>query len=522
MSRWGKISWLLCGLSIVILLGARFFLGGWINLLWIPLGIFLVSFFVALVVDFRFYLEFLTLRTTKHGMNMGAMILLVLAILVSLNFIAVRHNKTWDFTEEGLFTLAPQSKDLLKNLKDDMHVRIFYRGDKDKELKQKMMGSFELFQEASSKVKVEFINAYVNNQMAQEYLKGTRDNEQVVIFVEYKGRRERVEQPYEEEKITAAMIRATREKQTSVYFLTGHGERDIDSEEDTGLSTFKKSLTDSNYKVAKLNLMETPEIPADAGIIAIVGPQSQIFETEFEKLRAFARKGGKFFIAADPGMKHQISLLTRTFGVEFKNNYVINDAIQLTGRGSAGALGMVYDRGSDITKSFRSGDQFTLFDLASEVTKAADSPTGLSYTELVKTVPNSFALNEISKNAKPSDRRFYTLALAVNGKLGGEAGADGKVEDKSGDDEFSAVIFGDSDFVTQKDIIQGMNIDLAMNSISYLAKESDLISIRPKQPAGTKMSMTSVVRDLVVLAGLMIPLLFVSTSGVVWYRRRSA
>ena len=59
MSRWGTISWLVCGLSLVIVVVARYILGGWHDFLWAPLVIGLLTFIAAFVVDFRFYLEFL-------------------------------------------------------------------------------------------------------------------------------------------------------------------------------------------------------------------------------------------------------------------------------------------------------------------------------------------------------------------------------------------------------------------------------------------------------------------------------
>ncbi len=64
MSRWAKISWLLCGLSVLILVAVRFILGGWANFLYVPLVVLVVCFALALVLDWKFYLGFFTLRTT--------------------------------------------------------------------------------------------------------------------------------------------------------------------------------------------------------------------------------------------------------------------------------------------------------------------------------------------------------------------------------------------------------------------------------------------------------------------------
>lgn len=88
MSKLAKILWLVSGLSLMALLTIRYILGGWeTDWMYLPLGLFVICFFVALVVDYKFYFEFLTLKTTKHGMNMGVLILLVMALLVSVNFL---------------------------------------------------------------------------------------------------------------------------------------------------------------------------------------------------------------------------------------------------------------------------------------------------------------------------------------------------------------------------------------------------------------------------------------------------
>ena len=63
---------------------------------------------------------------------------------------------------------------------------------------------------------------------------------------------------------------------------------------------------------------------------------------------------------------------------------------------------------------------------------------------------------------------------------------------------------------------------MALNTMAYLARESDLISIRPKDPVGTKLIMTTTQKGVVVVAGISLPLVLLIFSGVFWYRRRNA
>ena len=100
MSKWGLASLTIATLCLIIVLVARFILGGWLDMLWFPLGMGIVSFSVLIITEFRTILDFLTMRTTKNGMNMGMIILLMVVVLASVNYLSIRYNKTFDLTEE--------------------------------------------------------------------------------------------------------------------------------------------------------------------------------------------------------------------------------------------------------------------------------------------------------------------------------------------------------------------------------------------------------------------------------------
>ncbi|MCB0355585.1 MAG: GldG family protein [Bdellovibrionales bacterium] len=518
MSKLAKILWLVSGLSLAALVTVRYILGGWTtDWLFLPLGVFSICFLVALVVDYKFYLEFFTLRTTKHGMNMGVLIVLVMAFLVSINYLGKKHAKTWDLTEEKLNSLSEQSVGLLNNLKSDVKFVAFYRGEEDAQEKQQVKTVFNIYKESSSHIQLKFVDAYVENELAQEYLGDLQDKNQVVLFAEFNNKRVRVESPYNEQNVTSAIIKVTREGQKTVYFLTGHGERYINSEEPEGLALFKQRLEESSYIVKELNLITAQVIPTDADIIAIIGPTLQILEGERELLKTYLEKGGRLFIAADPGEKHQISLLTKMFGIEFRNNYILDVGLnRLMGRGVAGILGIEFDQESEITKKFIGKRGFTVFDKVSQLTEDPNVSSNIHLTSLIKSPKTSFLVNELKNVQRPTQQGAYTLAMVAEGHL------NKTTDNNDKKNEFAAVVFGDSDFVAQKDIINGFNIDLALNTIAYLAKEADLINITPKAPKDTQMSLTSTNFNIMVVLGLLMPLVFLILSGVVWFRRRGA
>ena len=52
--------------------------------------------------------------------------LIFLGILVGINWLANRQNKRWDLTENQQFTLAEQTQQVVRDLKQPLHVRVFY------------------------------------------------------------------------------------------------------------------------------------------------------------------------------------------------------------------------------------------------------------------------------------------------------------------------------------------------------------------------------------------------------------
>ncbi len=521
MSKWGKIGFLVSGLSLLVLFVTRLILGGWMDLLWVPFGLFCGAFVMAVAVDYKFYFDFLSMRTTKHGMNMGVLILLSVILLVAINFLGTRFDKTFDMTKEKLNTLSEPTLQALGGLDDDLKLLVFYRGTDDKELRGQLKQNFQTYVDANPRVKIQFMDALLEVEAAKKYLESQR----FAVVLDYKGKRAQIDEPYDEEKTTSAIFKVTAKEDKTIYFLTGHGERDIDGDGGENIKMFAENLRSDGYKVAKLNTMAGEKLPPPPAVVVIAGPRSPLLDGELDGLREFARAGGHLLILADPGEKHNLALLTKSVGVEFRNNYILNEFDNLEQLGPQAALGADYDRNSDITKKFFLGGRVmgSIFMLASEVARAGDASTELTFKDIVKTTPKAYVSNQ-PKPVKNPEPRSVTIGVSVSGpvtalakKVGDEAAK--KDGDKKAD--FSAVVFGDSDFMSNQYIRLGANRDLAMNTVAYLANDANHISVRPKTPEATPLELTTTKEIVVILAGLSLPLCLIILSGFFWYRRRN-
>ena len=85
----------------------------------------------------------------------------------------------------------------------------------------------------------------------------------------------------------------------------------------------------------------------------------------------------------------------------------------------------------------------------------------------------------------------------------------------------SIVVVGDTDFASNKYSGSAKNSDLFINSINWLAKDFELISIRPKTQAYRELVLTKSERDFIRWSGwLLMPTLVTLGGFISWWRRR--
>ncbi|MDZ4083293.1 MAG: Gldg family protein [Bdellovibrionales bacterium] len=511
MSKISKISLLLSGLFAVSVVVTRIILNGWVGGMWAPLGLSIALFTFAVIRDWRLMFEFFTLKTTKHGMNMGALILTMLVLLVAVNYLAVSKEKKWDWTSEGLNSLSEQSVKAVENLKADTELVLLYRtGENEEQIRRQVQDVAALYTAASSKLKLKMYNALQRPDLAKayEYTSGP-----YAIFLVQKNaagtgdRHMKVEEPTEEE-ITRTLLRFARDKKKVVYFVAGHGEHDLSLKGPESISQFKSDL-ELSYDVKALELFKDPTIPEDADLVVIAGPRQSYLPAEIEALRAYAKRGGRIFAAIDPDSGHGLAGFTKTFGIEFQNNYVLDPRAMIPGAGNIAAIGNDFSTTAEATRPLRNG--FTLFLIASALKRAPDAPKSITLEDLVKSDETPVATDQLTNSPKVRMKGPHTLAMMATGKL------------EETDKEFQVIIAGDGDFLRDNLYRNNLNRDFAMNAVSSLAKDMDLVSIRPKAPKGTQLMMTQT-QLMTVLFGFLlpVPILMFFTSGLLWWRRKAA
>ena len=81
------------------------------------------SIMIGLAANYRQILHTLGKRSTKYFTNYVISVILVLALVAGVNFLAQRHVKRFDLTGIGRYTLAPQTKQILDKLDQDLEIK---------------------------------------------------------------------------------------------------------------------------------------------------------------------------------------------------------------------------------------------------------------------------------------------------------------------------------------------------------------------------------------------------------------
>jgi len=464
-------------------------------------------------------------RSARYGALAGVSVLAVLGILIAVNYLSSRQNKRWDLTENKQYTLSDQTVKLLQNLKAPVKFVVFDRGEDLERFKPRLTE----FGYHSNQVSLEFVDADRKPVQAKEY----EIQSYGTVVIEYMGRRERITTDTEQD-ITNALIKVLTPQEKRVYFLAGHGEKDPSDSERNGYSSIVDALKRDNYQWEKLVLAQTNAIPANATIVVIAGPRTDLLEAEVNLLREYlATRAGKLLVMLDPpepGGK-QFPLLQALLGewsVETGNNVVIDvsGVGQLFGGDASVPVAASYPRHA-ITEGFA---LLTAFPLARSVAPAASPAEGKTAQPIVETSPKSWAetdlrpSGEVELNEDKGDKPGpVTIAVAVSAPAAEapKPEASTPADDTAPKPESRLVAFGDSDFAANFALgIQG-NSDLFMNTINWLAQQEGLIAIRPREPSDRRLTLTeSNVRSLRWMALLIVPAVVFGAGLFTWWRRR--
>ncbi len=318
-------------------------------------SILLVVWLLYLLITGR---SFWQKRSTQAGTNAFVSTLSLLIILGLINFLAVRYLTPIDLTENQLFTLSPQSQEIVKNLEQPVKVWLFVKdpNPRDKDL-------LENYSRYNENFEFEFVDPDTNIGLTKRFNVQSLGD----VYLEYGDKKQlaqtliefNTQQPLSEIELTNAIEKIKRDYTPTVYFLQGHGEYSLEASQGDSISIAVNSLKNKGYNIEPLNLVTLSKIPDDADTIIIAGPQRKLFEQEVQALEDYSDQGGNLLILLNPNLETGLEPLLEKWGVQLDDRIVIDGSGQgnLVGLGPATPLINTYGN-HPITKAFNKGISF--------------------------------------------------------------------------------------------------------------------------------------------------------------------
>jgi ABC-type uncharacterized transport system involved in gliding motility auxiliary subunit len=436
-------------------------------------------------------------KNTASGFNIALQIAAVIGILSAVNYFGTRHHMRLDLTENKQYSLSEQSLKVVKDLKEPVSVMLFVR--RSDSYAQNLETLWKQYSHASEKIKLEIIDVDQNPTLARQN-KITTSGSSLLS----RGAQTTTITGNQEQDLTSALIKITRDSQKTIYFTVGHGELAYDKYDKDSISQLKDYLEKQSYKLDQLSLFITGKVPSDAALVVVPAPTKPLTDKALDALEAYIKDGGKVFLASNPQTESNLDKLSRRFGIDIKDDLVIDPKANFYGDL---AVPVVTKFPYHVTTQSL---QAAYFPGSRSLQKLEKQPEGVTnIAPLVETSDAAWGESDLKARPVQFDAGKDTKG-PIPLVLVAELGAKGKLMVAGNGYFFSNAAFGNLN-----------NGDLFMNAVNWMTGEDSLVSIPPKESSNKQLTLTPA-QYMAVLYGttLGFPLVLLVLAGYMWWRRR--
>lgn len=479
-----------------------------------------------------------TRRRVAFGLNAGVAVLLAAVLAVMVNYLAHRHYARADWSRSKFYGLSDKTLSLLAGLSNRVDVVVFFQPEH--EAYDDVNNLLKEYAHASPLVHVERVDPNRDLARAEQLARRFQVDELNVVVFDCAGRSKFVSAadlmdldysgvmrggaPQQttfkgELAFSSALQSITQARQPVVYFLRGHGERDInDRDPYTGYSSLAQQVRRDNAEVRDLALGEARGIPADADAVIVPGPTKTLAQQEIDVLRAWLDNSGRLMVLLDTGSAAGLHPLLEAWGVRLEDDVVVDPTRTLSGLDL-----FVNDYGEHaITRNLR--DVTSVFYLPRSI-EPAPPPEGAAVQAdqpnvawIARSSPDSWAESDLEQKPMKFDAardRKGPIAIAVAAEKGPVLGVDVDIRPSR------LVVFGDTDFLSNG-ALSGGNVDLFLSALNWLLERDQLMAIAPKPVDETRLVMTQgQVNRLFWIVVVLIPGLIGILGTGIWLQRRA-
>jgi hypothetical protein len=263
-------------ISVIAGFGVSRIFNSWGLSSFIPMGVgggVIIGFSVLKSIRNKWFSTETSKRKALVGTNVAIMSIFAAGIFAITGFINSRHYERFDLTLSGKYSLSHKTKNILKNL--DKPVVITTLFNPGEIFYEQIVDILKEYAYNSEKIKMENVDPLRNRTKVEELAKRLKIDDlqlNTVVFEcgEYSKhvpQSEVIEKQYPfkfkgEEAFTEAILSVTQEKQTAIYLVTGHGERNFEDYDRGGISGIANACDcRSNQGLSDRRNKHHPQLP---------------------------------------------------------------------------------------------------------------------------------------------------------------------------------------------------------------------------------------------------------------------
>lgn len=446
------------------------------------------------------------------GLNVFASLLLAVAAVVLLNYLAAKHFRyRCDVSKKQFYSLSDKTKNILSTLKGDISAHVVFRvssPEKEETVRDilRLLEAYRQYAHGAGTLNLTVERVDPDRDLATtESLKKNYDlrNSDVVLF-ESGGRsrcipernivrsetrsstpaaaRQSVKTEFAgEREFSSAILSLMDSRRPVVCFVKGHGEREVDDfTKGAGYSDIARALRFENIDVRSIRLTDAAGIPADCDLLILAGPRKTLHRSEAALLSTYLKTKHSMMVLIDSGQTTGLEQLMAEWAVGLPDETVIDKISALSALLGTGEELYLQSFGTHpITANLADMTMILPRPVLPLEAGAPPSADGLDdkprVTMLVASSESSWSKTDSTTPPRydPSvDRKGpVSVALAV------ERGPAGGVN--VGLKPTRIVVVGDSDFLANNQC-SGANEDFFINSVNWLLERGSLVALGPK------------------------------------------
>ena len=428
-------------------------------------------------------------------------LLLVLAMAGALFQFAARHPAQWDVTQNALNSLEPGSVEALALLQGPVKITV-YATEQDAQVGdiRKLIREFvSIYQRYKPDISLSFVDPVKEPEaMRKASIKGNGE-----MIIEFGGRNEHIT-TLNEQTLSSALLRLAHTKDQLLMYLSGHGERKLDGKANHDLGEFGERLKQLGYRTASLNLTVAQEVPANASMLVITQPQTQLMPGEVKKLQHYIDNGGNLLWLVDAEPMRGLEPLAEKLSLTILPGVVIDPASQDMNAPLNWALGSGYPPHA-VTRDF---DLITVFPDARAI--SVEPKDDWQTHTLVEGATRGWVSDHGIGKHLDKNRDIpgpFSLAITLQRNLNNR--------------EQRIIVVGSGAFLANIYSGNGGNLDLGINMVNWLADEERLISVQPHTAKDGKITLSKNQLTVTSVTFLIIlPLLLIMMGALQWWRKK--